>query len=127
MAGNGLTLPREQAEPILNAAGVSADTVLSPEGLDFVYQGQQYFILQRETFFPSSSFSPDGWHVVYLPTDAEVAEHDYYIAQQQPDADPFGLGDISKTIGDVLQYLIIGGAVIAGLYLLQFMPKGDKK
>ena len=72
MVPYGYTLPAAKAKVILEAAGVTPNLDIG-DGFSFDYGGRTYWILQRGIKFPEpDSTSPDGWHIVYGPSQEEV-------------------------------------------------------
>lgn len=66
-------LMAREAAPILAAAGVTRETMLGPDGMEFEYGGRRYWILEYETTFPGpTAYSPDGRHTVYAPSGADL-------------------------------------------------------
>lgn len=68
----GRILPSYESAPILDYYGVNASTDIG-ETHEVVYNGVTYWIMQRGVKFPNpSDTSPDGWHIVYQPSDEEL-------------------------------------------------------
>jgi hypothetical protein len=68
----GYLVGKDKAKTILNAAGIGANDDIGVNGISFSYNNTLYWILQTDTKFPGeTSQSPDGWHIVYSPSQEE--------------------------------------------------------
>jgi hypothetical protein len=69
----GRVLTASQAKPILDYFGISADSDLGYGGMPVNFGGVDYWIAQNEVQFPNpTAQSPDGWHIVYAPSQEEI-------------------------------------------------------
>jgi hypothetical protein len=59
------------AAAVLQGTGVAPEDITG-QGLTVYFNGEVYWILQREVYFPPSESSPDGWHLVYKPSEDEI-------------------------------------------------------
>ena len=74
MIDYGFVLPKDQAKIILDAFNISANDYIDPfNGMEITYKGNKYLIMQRDVWFPpdTSLTTPDGWHIVYAPSEEE--------------------------------------------------------
>lgn len=96
----GRLLPSGEAKIILDYFGILPDTDLGYSMMPVKYSGVDYWIAQNETRFPApTSSSPDGWHIVYSPSQEEI--------------------DVSKPPASFdFASLLTLGAVAIGAYLL---------
>lgn len=73
IAAYGSLLSAPAARPILEAAGVTPEMDIGIEGFEFPYGGNTFWIMQRGIKFPNpDNTSPDGWHIVYSPSQEEL-------------------------------------------------------
>ena len=73
LPAEGVIVPASRAKRILEAAGVPPQRLgLQPEGFEISYDGVIFTILERDVWFPPSETSPDGWHIVYAPSQEEL-------------------------------------------------------
>ena len=100
------------AAKVLAAAGIPAEQIgIGPDGEAFEYGGKVYYIMEREVWFPPSETSPDGWHIIYSPSDEEEAERK-----------PEDTTTINETINKVLNVAMWG----IGAYILVNLISGYK-
>lgn len=68
----GQLITGDLARTVLNAAGIKPNDVPG-DFYSFNYGGNVYWVIQREMYFSPNDVSVDGWHLVYKPSNDEIA------------------------------------------------------
>lgn len=112
----GVLVTGNLAANVLSASGIGPDDVLSDSGETIGYNGTIFKILQREMYFPPDNTSPDGWHLVYAPSQQEI---DAANAAFNPPSPLDSLLNWLKNLGSGIQTTLLYGAIIVGgLFLI---------
>ena len=111
MTSYGVIVPATRARTILAAAGVTRTDDLGPDGLEFLYNGVTFWILQRGVIFPPSETSADGAHIVYAPSVEELA-------LANPPETP--LDTLERYLGIASKVMLAGAVILGVLFLSRF-------
>jgi hypothetical protein len=104
LPAEGVIVPASKAKQVLDAAGIPAQQLgLTAEGIDVEIQGVVFTILERDVWYPPSETSPDGWHIVYAPSQQELEAWN-------PKPDP--------TVPDLLSKFLTVAAIGIAAYVL---------
>lgn len=102
---SGRFLMASEAAPVLAYANVGPRDTLPIDGLTVTYNGKVYWILELETKFPNPTrTSPDGWHVVYGPSQEEID------VNKKPSGDPvdfLGLDKLWAQLTSIAKVVVI--------------------